>query len=217
MIGIDCSHRLTPAQLTALYTFGVRWVGRYLTGSEALTEQEAHDIGAAGMYILSIFELNPTSATYFTAAQGHSDAMLARTNAHSAGMPTGAVIHATVDVDLIQQELPVLDVYVPAFADGLAPYRAGLYGSAPVLEFVTGPKIISRWQTLAWSDGILDPGADAFQLVPSAQIAGVTVDLDWCRTMTSLWAPPGLAVPMPADAQVATFRAKAIAAIEALS
>lgn len=195
MLGVDASARIPSAALKDLRSWGVRFVGRYL---QTLVAPEVDDIAAAGLYLLSIFEANPTHVSYFTQSQGARDGAKAKLRALAAGQPEGSVVHATVDMDLRGASLKVLDAYLPAFADALAPFKAGLYGSNAVLQYASGPKVVSRWQTMAWSGGEINAQADIYQWAGGAMLFGQDVDIDWARTTTGLWIPPGMQVPKPA-------------------
>ena len=209
MLGIDSSVRIPLADLKLMANFGVRWVGRYYCPPDApkrLVAAEVADVAEAGLYLLSVWEANPTYPAYFTEQNGVRDGVQARQQAQAAEQPNASVIHLAVDVGLTGNALQGISAYLSAFADAVAPYGAGIYGSGPVLQYASGPKVRSRWQTLAWSGGRLMGGADVYQVAESVTIAGVTVDLDWARTTSPLWVPLGM-VPVPQDPDAALWQA----------
>jgi hypothetical protein len=152
---VDCTG-LNPTQISNLAKNGIKYVGRYLSRStwKGLTLGETANIKAAGMQIFSIYETNPTSAGYFSAAKGKSDAVDAINLAHSVGQPEGTAIYFTVDYDAQAGDLANILSYFNAIRANLGNYKLGAYGSFTVLNYLHQNNAADYWfQTTAWSSG----------------------------------------------------------------
>lgn len=137
--GCDTATKMTPERIQALRSGGYTFIGRYL---RHLTEEEVQLITKSGLYIVSIFEKNPTHREYFTAAQGKKDAAEAIKLAKQLGQTPGKPIYFTVDFDAKEEEVEgCINVYLQAvkveFDSNIdnreKHYTLGLYGSGAVL------------------------------------------------------------------------------------
>ena len=141
-LGADMASSINAARLQTLKNNGYNYVGRYLPGSNfALTVAEKAIITNGGLYIYSIWERgSPTSASYFTAARGTSDASGAIAGAKSLDQPSDTPIYFAVDFDANSANItgPILN-YLRAIKDVFVaqnyPYKLGLYGPGALLEY----------------------------------------------------------------------------------
>lgn len=117
MKGADYS--FARPSMSSLTSLGVRWVGRYLTGTgKALTVPERDELHAAGVGIVAIFEAGASDAIR-GAGQGSIDGQQARAAAQALGFPASTVIYWTVDQDT--RDLIDVEAYGRAFAGREAP------------------------------------------------------------------------------------------------
>lgn len=137
--GCDTATQMTLEKIQALKSGGYTFIGRYL---RHLTEEEAQLITKYGLYIVSIFEKNPTHREYFTAVQGEKDAAEAIKLAKQLGQTPGKPIYFTVDFDATKEEVEgCINEYLQAvkaeFDSNIdnkeKHYALGLYGSGAVL------------------------------------------------------------------------------------
>jgi len=146
----DCATILDNAKAVSLYNAGYRHIGRYLTGtvgsnyqSKALTTSELIAIHNAGLSVFAIYQDNSSSASYYTHAQGQSDAQKAYDAAYNLGIPYSETIYFTVDYDAIDVE--VTSNVIPYF-QGINEiidsyphtYKVGIYGPRNVCTRVSG-------------------------------------------------------------------------------
>jgi len=166
---------------------GYKWVGRYINPSKVapLTNAESKSLSAAGLYIVSIFEANPTGAFYFTASRGITDAREALAAAKSIGQPAGSEIYFTVDYDAAVQDITgAIDGYFSAllseFRAMKSQYRVGVYGSNTVTDWLKGhhPDIDKTWtaQSTGWG-GYSKDGHSILQGA-SFELVGRDCDVD---------------------------------------
>lgn len=127
-IGADTSTQLTPAQVKTLVDNGVKYVGRYLTGSvgsgsdernKYLTSEEIDIILGSGLSIFPIYQDNYPEVKYFNKEQGTSDAIAAAKAAIKLGVPYGTIIYFAVDVDVEDGDI----------AGTVIPYFEGVFGT----------------------------------------------------------------------------------------
>lgn len=136
-LGCDTTTVITESRLQTLINGGYTFVGRYL--GRYLTSEEKDRITKGGLYIVSLYERNPTKIEYFTKAQGKNDASSAIYRARELGQPTGTPIYFTVDYDAPPSDIAggitqYLQAIKNVFADEGDPYKLGLYGSGAVLS-----------------------------------------------------------------------------------
>jgi hypothetical protein len=175
---VDCTG-LNPSQINALKTNGVQYVGRYLSRStwKGLSVGEVANLKASGIDIFSIYESNPTSAGYFTADKGKSDALDAVSLAQSLGQPQNTAIYFTVDYDAKSVDLPDILAYFQAVKANLSGYKVGAYGSYTVLNYLHDNNAADYWfQTIAWSSGQHCSFLNIYQFQCDKTLGGVSVD-----------------------------------------
>jgi peptidoglycan hydrolase-like protein with peptidoglycan-binding domain len=198
---IDCATRLTAAEAAQLYKDGYRAVGRYLGYfaygyAKAMTPEEVTAIKSAKLQILSIYETNPTHASYFTAAQGTKDAEVAELEASKLGQDPGTIIMYTVDYDAQPSDFPAIDAYVSALLAASKKYKPAIYGSYSVIEHLKtkfGAKV-SLGQTCAWSGGKYDSAVMFYQSKTDTTVDGISADIDQINDTEGLW--PKMGQPM---------------------
>jgi hypothetical protein len=195
--GIDCATRLNAKTASALKAAGISHVGRYLGPDinwKTMQKAEAGAILSAGLNVWSIWETNPTHASYFSAAQGASDAKTAAAYAESIGQPKGTAIYYTVDYDAQPADYPAILEYFKAVRSANTGYKVGAYGSYGVLSYLYLHGAADYyWQTCGWSSGYLVRFAHLYQYQVNTSLAGVSVDRNhvlidpggWKQTMAS--------------------------------
>lgn len=140
-LGCDTATTLTSNRITTLAKNHYTFVCRYLSGSYAMSLDEAKRISKAGLFIVSIWEKGrPTNSSYFTANQGDSDAVQAITAAKALGQPKGTPIYFAVDYDASASDISgPIRIYLQAvkkvFSADNHSYALGLYGSGSVLKY----------------------------------------------------------------------------------
>lgn len=139
-LGCDTSTQMTRERIQALKSGGYTFIGRYL---RHLTADEVKLISESGLYIVSIFEKNPTHLGYFTVAQGQKDAAEAIDLAMQLRQTHGKPIYFTVDFDAKKEDVEgCVNAYLQAvkveFDNNINNrenhYTLGLYGSGLVLS-----------------------------------------------------------------------------------
>lgn len=195
-IAVDCTG-LNPTQITNLAKNGVKYVGRYLSRSswKGLTLGEVSNLKASGIDIFSIYETNPTKASYFSAATGATDAEEAMALAKAVGQPEGSTIYFTVDYDAQSGDFPSILAYFKSVQATLSGYKVGAYGSYTVLNYLHDNGAADYWfQTIAWSHGQHCSFLNIYQYQcdkTNWNNTGTNVDLDnleksdigaWCST-----------------------------------
>ncbi|MDS0527255.1 DUF1906 domain-containing protein [Clostridium sp. SHJSY1] len=128
----DCSTTLTPAKVNTLVKNGYKYVGRYLTGSYAMTVSELEVIYSAGLSVFPIFEYG-NKLSYFNKQQGIADGKAAYTAADNLGFKLGSLIYFCVDFDAVDEDvtkaiIPYFKGIQEAFSVLGNPYGIGVYG-----------------------------------------------------------------------------------------
>lgn len=178
--GFDTTVQLTATQATGLVKAGFTHVGRYLDNNwKAITKQEADLLKASGLQIISIFESNPTSVSYFTVVKGKVDAVQAIGFAKVIGQPLNTAIYFTVDYDAQPSDYNEILAYFQSVKANLGSYKLGIYGSYDVLNFLHSKDIGDYYmQTLAWSHGKKCTFLNIYQNACDQKLNGISVDTD---------------------------------------
>lgn len=190
---VDLATRLTAATAAALVKNGVTTVGRYLShNTKGVTTDEVAAIKAAGLQIFSIYETAPIKASYFTAAQGKTDALDAYNLAKAVGQPEGSVIYFTVDYDAQTADFPAILNYFNAVNQTLKGYKVGAYGSYTVLNFLHSHNASNYYfQTCAWSGSNRCSFLNIYQFQCDKTLAGLQVDFDnFEKSDVGAWGQP---------------------------
>lgn len=195
---IDTATQLTNAEIDTLANAGVKYFGRYLTGTvgnnfvpKYLKKSEAEYIISKGLSIVPIYQDNNPIVSYYTAAQGISDAKAAIKAATKLGLPAGTTIYFAVDVDALDSD--VTTNIVPYF-QGVASqigsgstgskYTMGVYGTRNVCTRVSDEagavaSYVSNMST-GWSGnlGFSQPINWTFDQFaePEGGIGGISID-----------------------------------------
>jgi len=142
---------------TAIKAAGYSGVMRYLSpdSTKNLSKPEAIALLAAGLSIGLVWESFAARASQGFAA-GASDAATAEAQANALGYPSTAVIFYAVDYD-------AMPTAVSAYFAGvvsMAHRPVGVYGSARICG---GTNVPYKWQSCAWSGGVVDAVANLYQ------------------------------------------------------
>jgi len=193
--GLDSAKSLAhvAAQLVAK---GYSWVARYYFRSshfkDVLTAAEAKALAAAGLWVVAVYENGfPTTASYFTAAQGHVDAADAVLCAQHAGQPHGTPIYFAVDYDSAPK---AVDDYFRAVSVIVrnAGYTPGIYGNGVTIAHLKALGLVTHgW--LSQSTGFAGHAAaletaDIVQL-PEGTVLVLDVDGDLSHGHAGGWKP----------------------------
>lgn len=175
--------RLTILQLkTAGYRFVCRYLGEDTTGKN-LTMQEADELKAAGIAIVSNYEYAP-GAALAGYPRGYDNAQLARRQHAMCGGPDTAPIYFSVDVDVADSvQMAAVVAYFRGVNAVLGVARTGAYAEYDVIKQLFDAGVIRYgWQTYAWSHGQWDPRAQLRQVRNGLVVAGHDVDEDQALT-----------------------------------
>lgn len=137
---VDTAEQLTPAKIETLKTAGIKYVGRYLTGTvgsefkpKYLTIGEANNIIEAGMAIIPLYQDNFPTVDYYTYGQGVSDARSAFEAADNLGFSTDSIIYFAVDIDALDSDITTNIIpYFNGLFDTMKynrRYNIGIYGT----------------------------------------------------------------------------------------
>lgn len=170
-VGLDYSYaRPSPLAIAAAgYSFVIRYLSPLGSGRAApgqpnpkdVTGDELHGLTAAGLAVGLVFESTANRALGGSSA-GHDDGQTAAARAAQVGYPHDRVMWWAVDFPAPASALPTLQAYGEGFAAGWGGPHHGPYGSASVVDFLA-PAFPRRWQTAAWSGGVLSRYADVLQ------------------------------------------------------
>jgi hypothetical protein len=187
-IGFDCASKLNATSAKALKAAGFEFVARYLptTAWKGLSAEEANLIKAAGLKLVSIFEKEATKLSYFTKAQGVSDAQEAYKLAKAVGQPSGSTIYFAVDYEAQPAHMGAIIEYLSGIKQCLVDYKVGLYGSYAVMMAVKG-KVDYYWQTYAWSKGQVADHIHMHQYQNGVNVCGVQLDRNDIRQSPGAW------------------------------
>lgn len=159
--GFDCTSDLTPYG-QAIKDAGYTYVSRYYYSGVShakvkLSRAEALHLSVMGIYLVSVFENNPTSAGYFSLQQGESDGHDAFWYAdNTIRQPLDTSIYFTVDYDATLSEI---QNYIVPYFRGVratcAEYERRVYGSGLVCRILSELGLVSgTWlaQSTGWAE-----------------------------------------------------------------
>lgn len=189
---IDCFSPLTNLDAHALSLVGIQGACRYLGAKthpefgKGITPSELTALTQNGLKVVFIWEGNPTYRSYFTAPQGVRDATDALTELGWLGIAPSLdiTVYFSVDFDANSNaDFIAVDNYLVAVDQTFAgKYGVGVYGGAPVLEYLHSGQARSKprhyWQTVAWSGGHELDYAAMYQYSNGQMLCGVNVDLN---------------------------------------
>lgn len=152
--GIDCSRRLTEADVQVLRRNKYSFVGRYLVPlrySKALTPGEAKLIMDGGLGLLLCWELTADRARGGVLT-GMDDGEAAAALARTIGAPAGTAIYFAVDFDAQEKDMDAVEGYLRGAVEAIGEYRLGVYGGERTIEAMRRRKAAEVfWQCVAWS------------------------------------------------------------------
>lgn len=159
--GFDCTSDLTPygqAIKDAGYSFCARYYYSGISHAKVkLSRAEALHLSGMGIYLVSVFEDNPTSAGYFSEQRGMDDGRHAFGYAAiGVQQPQGTPIYFTVDYDATPQDLTATIVpYFRSVRESRGSYLVGVYGSGLVCRTLKELGLVSySWlaQSTGWAE-----------------------------------------------------------------
>ena len=176
--GLDADTVLTD-YAGCIVAAGFEFVGRYYKN---LLPEEAQHLSQQGLYILSIYETNPTEYAYFSQAQGTHDAQRALQYAQGLNQPHGSSIAFTVDYDASPEEASgsITDYFRAIHSLVYPTYEVMAYANGTTLDALLNAGVIERtWLPGAtgWSGSADFQNADIVQS-NGHTVCGVGVDLD---------------------------------------
>ena len=193
----DSYSPITAYQAKAIKDAGYAGSARYL-GARTLQlpngmfPSEAKRLHDAGLKIVSIWETNPTQASYFTVEQARLDALHALEEAAWMGQPPGSAIYFTVDYDAQEADMDAIIAYFSMIRSMVSGrYLVGAYGGIRTLESLKGSRGAPNlyWQTLAWSGGQRFDGAALYQGLMDQSIDGLGIDVNDVLVENPGWWP----------------------------
>ena len=201
-LGVDTAARISAAQAIKLRENGISFVGRYLVppgGYKDLTADEITGLRNAGLAILLCWEIGAGDIKG-GAARGALDGSRAKALAVQFGVPECTTIFFACDYCPVQGDYPAIEAYLRAAQAACAPYVAGLYGPAKIIDYIAEQGACGKfWQCVAWSEGKISKHMNVYQYQWSggpeskamqAKI-GVPVDMNRSENLKAagLWMP----------------------------
>lgn len=188
--GFDCASKPSFSQYQQLKAVGYSFVARYYCQSNSvvdpLTNQEAKDITNAGLKVMSVFENGYADrVSYFSYAQGISDAASAIASAKNVGQPSDTPIYFAIDYDTTvnNNDFTGIDAYFAGIKkymnDNGNQYKIGVYGSNTAVDHVYNKLGADTyiWQTHAWST-VRNSKCNVYQYQDNLLECGVYIDKD---------------------------------------
>lgn len=199
MNACDTITALTRADASCLVSTHHAAIGRYL---KELKPTEVGDLHGAGLKIWVIYEEGqPTSVSYFSAAQGKGDAHRAVSQAKGLGLPQGKPIFFVVDyAPAASDETAIVDYFhgvLLEMASGPSRYDVGAYGTHTVMWWLWNNSRLNNkiryWQSEGnGSCGWVFPFNDLYQInnmctAQPVKSCGVSIDADYVLNAEVLW------------------------------
>lgn len=171
---------------------GVSTLFEYISGQNAVSENDITNARNMGMDVFLNYETNPTSPGYFSPTQGTSDAtdtLKILSNLHvtpSMGYDGGVVVFFSVDYapsPSTPSEFTAINEYFNAIVSTFSGtgFKVGVYGDYDVLGSVKNncPGVVSFWQTASASGSNLQTFATAYQYNTEQTLCtNLSVDFD---------------------------------------
>lgn len=163
--GVDYS-RARPGAVQirkAGYTFAVRYLlSRY--PDAVLQTSELQELQASHLAVVLVSERNPTIALGGF-SKGMEDARAALKQATAVGLPASDLkVYFAVDFGPDAAQMKTVMQYLQGADSVLGVGRVGVYGSYYVLHQALAQHLVHyTWQTIAWSDGKLEPSLTMLQ------------------------------------------------------
>jgi hypothetical protein len=182
--GLDAATNCGP-QAACIKAAGFTFVARYYPKglSKSLTLSEAKQLSGAELFIVSVFETNPTSSAYFAGgnAKGVQDGQSALATAQACGQPHGTAIYFTVDFDAGSGDVAAIEAYfdgVRSVLNGV--HLVGVYGSGLICSHIKGSgRAHFSWLAMStgWAGSAGYTDFDIKQTVGES-VCGISIDVD---------------------------------------
>ncbi|EOL43041.1 hypothetical protein RV11_GL003143 [Enterococcus phoeniculicola] len=142
--GADTSTQLTYTQIQTLLSNGLKFIGRYLTGTvgtgseerdKFLTKNECEMLFDAGINIFPIYQDGGSYIEYFNRIYGYQDGENAGKAAIKLGIPRNVTIYFAVDLDILGDDIEGTVIeYFTGISQSLLEYgyTIGIYGTRNV-------------------------------------------------------------------------------------
>lgn len=213
--GIDSAIKINENTGKRLKKNGITYIARYIGSPDSWKTVQPEEVKAIlneDLSIISIWETNPTSSSYFSYDKGKSDAEKASKYASSVGQPNGAVIYFTVDFAAEKENMPSIVDYFSGVREGIdRHYATGAYGSYNVIRMLQSHKAVDYfWQTYAWSEGNVCKNLHMYQYQNDVNFCGITVDHNKVFQEPGAWNPINSPYSKGADPVIIdTYKVKA--------
>lgn len=185
----------------------IRYLSRYLP--KTLDLREVADYRSGGLAIHVVFEDSANRAVGGWSA-GQADAQFAKDQAYGLGWDGSGCIYFAVDFDVTQATQSAVIGYFQGIANVLPVEQVGGYGEADVIDLLASRGLIGHcWQTKAWSGGRVTSRAQMIQLIQTASVVGIDVDVNQVLTPgnTGAWfTNSGANMAGEADAAIVALR-----------
>jgi Domain of unknown function (DUF1906) len=156
----------------------------YKTSPSCLSKSEAIALSAAGLYIVTVLELekgSPSSPAYFSPGRGLVDGRFALEKAIVVGQPEGSPIYFAVDFDAADTDLASITDYFGSVASAAGHrHPVGVYGSGLVCGRLLQTTPVSyAWlsMSMGWRGSGGFTGYNIRQTA-GGKVCGVSVDFD---------------------------------------
>lgn len=171
----------TVPSVSALRASGVHFFVGYLStvgNPKNIDKAGIRRLREANAKVVLVFETTAARAREGLSA-GVADARSAIAQAAAIGAPKGVVIYFAVDYEAEPGEIVEYFIGVKKILAG----RTGVYARYSVVKYLLDHKIAWwAWQTLAWSNGLVETRAVLYQFSVNHIIGGVGVDFDHARS-----------------------------------
>lgn len=193
--GLDSASDLTNVVMpikNAGYTFVIRYYSSSSNSWKILSTSESSAIANAGLKRVVVFE-NGNSDSYFSAAQGRTDASTAISLAKARGQSSGSAIYFAVDYDASESGLnSQIKSYFKEVKSAItnAGYKVGVYGSGRTCRIIKSLGL-ATYSWLAMSPGWAEHSSYTswnIKQVRESSVSGVTIDIDNATSLTSIGA-----------------------------
>jgi surface antigen len=186
----------TGVNISGIKAAGKQFVGEYIGATDNYGYLRSSDVTvltSQGLQIVSLFERNPTSASYFTLANADYDAADAINAASLAGQQSGSAIYFTVDYAASSPDISAIDNYFREIrldfntyfgAHPGTTYKIGVYAPGNVLPTIMGDASVGAsysWLADPW--GIYSYSSENLeQTQDGVVVGGINADLDEAYT-----------------------------------
>jgi len=197
MKGFDCYGTPSEDVIKEAVKQGFSFVPAYLMPDgygKRLTKEGAQLLTDYGMKIANIFEDGADNAL-FGSEQGASDGLVSLEVLRDFGVPENMPVYFAVDFEPTDddnstkaEKLNLIEAYIRAAAEQVAPYLIGVYGSFEVVEEMIA-RGACKWafQTYAWSRGQRSEYASIYQYSNGEYMLEKEVDYNEAKSLDGMW------------------------------